>query len=173
MVVAIAGAATAQGRGSRFGQQDRPGDLDDDGARRGIPAAAGDCLTASRRQRGKCTREDGDRSNRRRTAIRPGSTAIEAAELFGCSSRKPTGPAAMTPRQKAGHMTAFVPSPILLISHLNLGPFHTERCFDLAPAVFSGGHGSDKHGVTERDPPQGASRPSFGTGDCPKDEFVA
>lgn len=45
--------------------------------------------------------------------------------------------------------------------------------FDLVPAVFRWSHGSDKHGVTERDPTLGTSKPSFATGDCRKDGFVA
>jgi hypothetical protein len=42
-------------------------------------------------------------------------------------------------------------------------PLRFDPCSDLALAVFSGGHGSDRHGVTERDPPVGASRPAFDT----------
>jgi len=48
----------------------------------------------------------------------PGQRHIDAADLFGCHSRNPSGPAAMTPRQKAGHMTAFEPPP-------------NSRCIDL------------------------------------------
>ena len=36
--------------------------------------------------------------------------ALEAARLFGAGSRIPSGPAAMMPRKKAGHMTAIDPS---------------------------------------------------------------
>src|ERR1700733_9124034 len=40
-----------------------------------------------------------------------GQRHINAVELFGCHSRNPSGLAVMRPRQKAGHMTAFVPPP--------------------------------------------------------------
>ena len=52
-------------------------------------------------------------------------------------------------------------------------PLRTDPCFDLAPAGSSGGHGSDKHGVTERDPSLGASRPTFDTGDRPQDSGLS
>src|SRR5882672_6325243 len=38
-----------------------------------------------------------------------GATAFEAASLFGAGSRIPSGPAAMLPRQQAGHMIATDP----------------------------------------------------------------
>jgi hypothetical protein len=37
------------------------------------------------------------------------ATAFEAASLFGAGSRIPSGPAAMLPRQQAGHMIAIDP----------------------------------------------------------------
>jgi len=40
-----------------------------------------------------------------------GQRQVDAADLFGCHSRNPSGLAVMRPRQKAGHMTAFVPPP--------------------------------------------------------------
>ena len=42
--------------------------------------------------------------------------ALEAASLFGIGSRNPSGPAAMQPRQQAGHMTAI--EPPVRFSHL-------------------------------------------------------
>jgi hypothetical protein len=40
-------------------------------------------------------------------------------------------------------------------------PLAIDPCFDLTPAVFSGGHWSDLQGVAERDPPLGVSRPAI------------
>ena len=40
--------------------------------------------------------------------------AGQAAALFGTGSRTPSGPAVMTPREQAGHMTAFDPVVRLL-----------------------------------------------------------
>src|ERR1700679_2809952 len=37
------------------------------------------------------------------------TTAFEAVSLFGAGSRIPSGPAAMLPRQQAGHMIAIDP----------------------------------------------------------------
>ena len=54
-----------------------------------------------------------------------GQRHVDAADLFGCHSRIPSGLAVMRPHRKAGHMTAFVPPPHLRSSLLNPGPFHT------------------------------------------------
>src|ERR1035441_5604395 len=48
----------------------------------------------------------------------PGSTAFEAADLFGTGSRTPSGPAALLPRQQAGHMTAIEPPVRILVPAL-------------------------------------------------------
>ena len=49
--------------------------------------------------------------------------AFEAASLFGTGSRNPSGPAAMRPRQQAGHMTAIEPPVRFLIFALaSTGP---------------------------------------------------
>ena len=48
----------------------------------------------------------------------PGQRHIDAADLFGCHSRNPSGLAAMKPRKKAEHMTALEPPPILAIPPL-------------------------------------------------------
>jgi hypothetical protein len=45
--------------------------------------------------------------------------------------------------------------------------------FDLTPAVFSGGPRSDPHGVSERDPPLGVSRPAIDQRDFATNEPVA
>ncbi len=42
-----------------------------------------------------------------------------AAEVFGCRSRDPSGPAVIGPRQQAGHMTALQPSLISADQALN------------------------------------------------------
>ena len=46
------------------------------------------------------------------------TAAFEAASLFGAGSRIPSGPAAMLPRQQAGHMTAIDPIVGVLDSSL-------------------------------------------------------
>src|SRR5271170_4654479 len=52
-----------------------------------------------------------------------GSTAFEAAKLFGTGSRTPSGPADMVPRQQAGHMLAIdTPVRILLEALASEGP---------------------------------------------------
>src|SRR5271166_6215205 len=43
------------------------------------------------------------------------ATACEAASVFGTGSRTPSGPAAMAPRRKAGHMIANRPAVRFLI----------------------------------------------------------
>jgi hypothetical protein len=48
------------------------------------------------------------------------AAACEAASLFGAGSRIPSGPAAMLPRQQAGHMTAI--DPIVGILNSSLAP---------------------------------------------------
>src|SRR3954451_9344525 len=45
--------------------------------------------------------------------------ACKAAALFGAGSRNPSGPAAMLPRQQAGHMTAIDPPVKVLIPPLH------------------------------------------------------
>src|SRR5258706_11315462 len=55
-----------------------------------------------------------------------GSTAPEAAALFGAGSRIPSGPAAMLPRQQAGHMIAIDPIVAILdFSSCIQGAVHT------------------------------------------------
>ncbi len=76
------------------------------------PAAAGSSLNhepVPRRQEQQEKMAIGRTDEWRQSS--PGQRHIDAADLFGCHSRNPSGPAAMTPRQKAGHMTAFVPPP--------------------------------------------------------------
>jgi len=49
--------------------------------------------------------------------------AFEAASLFGFGSRTPSGPAAMLPRQQAGHMIAIdLPVKTLIFSLASEGP---------------------------------------------------
>ncbi len=45
--------------------------------------------------------------------------AFEAASLFGCGSRIPSGPAVMVPRQQAAHMIAIDPNvgPLIFPLH--------------------------------------------------------
>ena len=45
------------------------------------------------------------------------ATAVKAASLFGSGSRNPSGPAAMLPRQQAGHMIAIDP-PVRFLTFL-------------------------------------------------------
>jgi hypothetical protein len=52
-------------------------------------------------------------------------------------------------------------------------PLRIDPCFDLAPTVLSGEHRSDLHGVIERDPPLGVSRPAIDEGDFATNEAFA
>ena len=57
------------------------------------------------------------------------SMAFEAAGLLGTGSRNPSGPAAMTPRQQAGHMTAIdmIAGSLVLLLHSKGRPHMTGR----------------------------------------------
>ena len=58
--------------------------------------------------------------------------AFKAASMFGLGSRTPSGPAAVPPRQQAGHMIAIDPPVrILIFSLASEGPStHATRCAD-------------------------------------------
>jgi hypothetical protein len=59
------------------------------------------------------------RTDERQNPLIPMAGDHMPLSLFGCRSRNPSGPAVMTPRQQAGHMTAFEPKSDSAKSYLN------------------------------------------------------
>ena len=84
--------------------------------------------------------------------------ALEAATVFGSGSRNPSGPAAMMPRQQAGHMIALDPNvEFLALALASKGPsthawgFTTDGALPAAPLA---------------DPPAGWRSPDRCKGSC-------
>src|SRR5689334_8848499 len=135
MASAIAGAQAAQARCNRSGQQDGPDHLGHDGARGSISASAGRRLKRAPAPVFKSKHEMAiGRTDERRNPLIP--MAKLSRSLVWMSLAVPIWASGGDPASKAGHVTAFEPTPVsrdLLepfgpSTHGNSGRAHIERC---------------------------------------------
>ena len=119
MAIGSSAAPAAKSRCGGVGQQDGPDRMGHDDEWQGVPASAGSYLSrlSSKGDRAGQPKMVIGRSDARNTPD-DARAHCDTAWLLRVRSRKPSGPAVMTPHRKAGHMIAPDPAPTLLQSAL-------------------------------------------------------